>query len=1060
VNSLPRKSFALFSGDGGSAALFDPDSSGAPIAQAPEVGPPGFASAPSDDIYPRADVAAADTSGATSAATAKPVATIAQLADYLVNGFWSAHHWASHTISYNIDGLNPAEQFLAQSALNAWHEVANITFVQFFGGAANITFNHNGSMTAVTNAGWNSLGQISSATVDISADWITNDGGAMDGKTGIDSYGYQTYIHEIGHALGLGHQGPYNGSATYSVNAIFADDTWQYSIMSYFAEPNFSGSSYRYVITPQMADIYAVDSIYGAATTRGGDTVYGFNNTAGSIFNFNAYSPAPALTIYDSGGNDTLDCSGYSAAQTIDLHPGSFSSVGGLIHNIGIATNAIIEKAIGGSGNDFLIANDFGCTLQGGGGNDTLVGGSGNDRLICGSGVDVMSGGAGADTFVFSLGDSSPAAGQHDRIIDFVSGVDHIDLTGIDAISASGVYDTFRFIGSMAFDGIAGALDYSYNSSTGLTVLQGDTNGDRVADFAIDLAGNIALTAADLIGIASSVAIIEGFGSTSLTVVGGNYYLYSGGSGPSLKYFGTTVGFGQTGASVPIAAERTATGYDVAWKTPGADQFTVWNTDANGNFLNYIAGVVSGSSLALESLETTFQQDLNSDGIVGIPFIEGFGATGLAVADHIYYLLTAGSGPSLKYFGAAVGFGQSGASVPISAERTTTGYEVAWKATGADQYTVWNTDGDGNFLNYVTGVVSGSSLALESQETTFQQDLNSDGIVGIPFIEGFGSTGLAVADHIYYLLSGGSGPSLKYFGATVGFGESGAFAPISAERTATGYEVAWKATGADQYTVWNTDADGNFQNYVTGVVSGSSLDLKILEPMFQQDLNGDGVIGAASAVIEAVGSTSLTVADHIYYLLNGGSGPSLKYFGATVGFGESGVFVPIAAEQTATGYDVAWKAIGADQYTVWTTDAAGNYSTVIAGGVPGNSSDLKSLEGVFHQDLNSDGVIGGPVATATIGAATMPAADQFVFGATVASNVVSNGSGGIELHDLFSASAGNNLSAVPLNNAAAGQPQSLQQPAASSDTVVDASHHDGLPVNVHIADLIGHFIIH
>ena len=85
-------------------------------------------------------------------AAAKPVASIAQLADYLVNGFWQysgaiAHHFASNTITYNINALNSAEQFLAVSAMQAWHDVANINFVQTTG-TANITFSNSGSMQA------------------------------------------------------------------------------------------------------------------------------------------------------------------------------------------------------------------------------------------------------------------------------------------------------------------------------------------------------------------------------------------------------------------------------------------------------------------------------------------------------------------------------------------------------------------------------------------------------------------------------------------------------------------------------------------------------------------------------------------------------------------------------------------------------------------------------------------------------------------------------------------------------------------------------------------------
>jgi hypothetical protein len=87
-------------------------------------------------------------------------------------------------------------------------------------------------------------------------------------------------------------------------------------------------------------------------------------------------------------------------------------------------------------------------------------------------------------------------------------------------------------------------------------------------------------------------------------------------------------------------------------------------------------------------------------------------------------------------------------------------------------------------------------------------------------------------------------------------------------------------------------------------------------------LNGDSVIGPTQTVIQtdtnSFGSTSLTEVANEYFELDGssGSGPALKYAGGNVTAGEFGGWTPIGAAQTASGYDVAWKLAGADQYLV------------------------------------------------------------------------------------------------------------------------------------------------
>ncbi len=90
-----------------------------------------------------------------------------------------------------------------------------------------------------------------------------------------------------------------------------------------------------------------------------------------------------------------------------------------------------------------------------------------------------------------------------------------------------------------------------------------------------------------MIGVPHS-DVIEAFGSTSLVEVGNNFFLdsISAGTGPELKYGGAPFVAGQFGAWTPIGAEQTSTGYEVAWKVAGTDQYTIWDTDSNGNYVS------------------------------------------------------------------------------------------------------------------------------------------------------------------------------------------------------------------------------------------------------------------------------------------------------------------------------------------------------------------------------------------------------------------------------------------------------------------------------------------
>ncbi|MGY8633284.1 M10 family metallopeptidase C-terminal domain-containing protein [Bradyrhizobium sp. 14AA] len=596
-----------------------------------------------------------------------------------------------------------------------------------------------------------------------------------------------------------------------------------------------------------------------------------------------------------------------------------------------------IDNATGGSGNDTILGNAIANVLNGGGGNDTITGGGGNDTIVGGAGSDtaVYSGSRtsyaityNATTQTFTLIDQR--SGSPDGT-DTVTGVEYFQFAGVTVASSTLVTTVIESFGSTSLvqsggnyylnsisTGTGPVLKYAGSavntanyttwsviaaeqvSGGGYDVVWKNSADGHYSVWSTDSTGNFVTTLAaapEVLGTDASLqaleptlhqdlngdgtigapvvsgVTIEAFGSTSLVLSGGNYFLtsISTSTGPTLKYAGNAVNAANYTTWSVIGAEQVSGGgYDVVWKNSANGHYSVWSTDSNGNFVTTLAAApeVLGTDASLQALEPTLHQDLNGDGTTGVPVvpvasgvtIEALGSTSLVQSGGNYYLdnISTGTGPTLKYAGNAVNTANYTTWSVIGAEQVSGGgYDVVWKNSANGHYSVWSTDSNGNFVTTLAAApeVLGTDPSLQALEPTLQQDLNGDGTIGVPVaspvtIEALGSTSLVVSGGNYYLtnISTGTGPTLKYAGNVVNTANYTTWSVIGAEQVSGGgYDVVWKNSADGHYSVWSTDSTGNFVTTLAAApeVLGTDPTLKALEPTLHQDLNGDGAVGAA-----------------------------------------------------------------------------------------------------------------------------------------------------------------------------------------------------------------------
>jgi len=798
----------------------------------------------------------------------------------------SGRTWSSSTITYayptTTTGLSnsggeasafrpatAAQQALFSLAIATWDDLIARTLTQTTSTSSQIEFAYTTTGIEYAHAYFPTGGTI----------WFNPSEPSLV-TTRVGAYGFQTMVHEIGHALGLNHMGNYDGEGSWNPSSY--QDSVVLSIMSYFGpsaplrSAEVASADWRGADgvdyspqTPMLNDVMVIQQMYGASTsTRTGDTVYGFSSnvtgTLASIYDF-TINRNPILTLFDSGGNDTLNLSGWSTRSEVSLEPGVFSSANSMTNNIVIAYGVTIENAIGGSGNDLLNGNASANRLDGGGGDDVINGSSGDDQITGGPGNDTVDGGNGTDTAVLS-GTLASYAFNYDAVTRLFT------VTG-----ASSGRDVFSNIEYFQFADVLRAIDQLTAADTIAPTLTSAVPADNATGIAIN--ANLSLTFSEPVQagsgnilifnangtVARTIAVTDttqvNFSGATLTLnpsadlAGGTSYYINLASGVVKDLAGnayagitgsTALNFSTTGATTADTTAPTLIGSspsdnatNVAANANLVLTFSESVRAGTGNFIIYNAnGSVARTIAATDTTQVTFS---------------GATATVNPTAD-----LAAGAGYYVNIANGAVRDVAGNAFAGITGQAALN-FTTA-SATATDDYP-WSTGTTGTVV--VSGGPANGTIETPDDGDIFKVALSA----GITYTFSLTRSGTGGLDDPYLLLYGPDLSQLTFDDDSGGSGN--ARITFAAPTSGTYYLGAVDyATGTGAYQITATTADtvaptllsASPADNTTGVATDANLVLVFSEAV--QAGNGNIVIyngnGSIARTIAATDTTQVT----------------------------------------------------------------------------------------------------------------------------------------------------------------------------------------------------------